>query len=340
MIELDMNDRFMEILRIGPIVQPFISRVDARIIAAIQPSFRSFTDTYPWVHDQPRFIFSDDMYQPCDIAASLNGELFILADETISVYTTDGVCLRTMTDLYARYTQLIIDEVANTLIVYEHISRSICILDPITFSVQRTFTFSTSLPYRDHCGGMAIVGNCLFISHISKHRIVVYHMLTGDFLYKWGSYGQNVAEFNRPLGIRIKDDHLFVCDSGNKRVQRFTLAGAPVDCWPTNFFVDPFNEFPSPNTLDFCINGDILIVDCFGIRRFTKDGVFLYIVVDFISNYHPDPDMFKYGIGDRYIYTISVMKNGYIAVCDRFSSRVMILDDHTEMRATDAAAAL
>ena len=327
------SNRFIDLLGAGQFIQSFITRASARVLAAIQPHYRSVLETYPWVHDQPIFILRGPFQKPCDIV-SLGDELYILTDDTsISVYRGD-VCIRSITDHTLRYTQMIMDESHNELIVYEHTSRFICFLDPITFCVRRKLRFFGS---NDHCGGMAIAGDYLYVSYIATHQIGIFHRVSGQLIHKWGLRGVYAGEFNRPLGIRIRDKQLFVCDSGNKRMQVFALDGRFIDTWNTNFFVDPFNEFPSPNTLDFCKNGDVLIVDCFGIRRYTSSGVFVRIVIDFISNFYPDPDMFKYGIGDRYVYTISVMENGTIAVCDRFSSRVMLLDDYTEMKATDAA---
>lgn len=42
------------------------------------------------------------------------------------------------------------------------------------------------------------------------------------FLKKIGEYGDEVGQFNRPLGLQFFDNQLFVLDSGNNRVQIFS----------------------------------------------------------------------------------------------------------------------
>lgn len=37
-----------------------------------------------------------------------------------------------------------------------------------------------------------------------------------------GKYGKNTAEFYSPLDALFHDQHLYVCDTGNKRIQKFT----------------------------------------------------------------------------------------------------------------------
>ncbi len=79
----------------------------------------------------------------------------------------------------------------------------------------------------------------------SKHNVVKVVAQTGEFLFKFGKPGNGLGQFNRPEGIAIGNDkHIYVCDSLNKRIQRFNEDGSfagQIDqglVRPTNIFVD------------------------------------------------------------------------------------------------------
>ena len=49
---------------------------------------------------------------------------------------------------------------------------------------------------------------------------------SGTFLYKFGKEGSQDGQFNPPRGLLVNSsDNLLVCDSGNNRVQQFSLDG-------------------------------------------------------------------------------------------------------------------
>ena len=57
----------------------------------------------------------------------------------------------------------------------------------------------------------------------SSHRLVVYDAETGQRLRSVGERGQGVAQFDRPNGIAVYGDLLFVAERDNHRVQVFRL---------------------------------------------------------------------------------------------------------------------
>ena len=57
----------------------------------------------------------------------------------------------------------------------------------------------------------------------SSHRLVVYDAETGRQLRTFGSEGSGPGQFNRPIGIAVYGDRLFVVERDNHRVQVFTL---------------------------------------------------------------------------------------------------------------------
>jgi DNA-binding beta-propeller fold protein YncE len=67
--------------------------------------------------------------------------------------------------------------------------------------------------------------NFIYVADHLNHRIQKFNS-AGKFLDKWGTYGAEEGQFNRPHGIAIgNDEELFVCDSQNFRIQKFTLEG-------------------------------------------------------------------------------------------------------------------
>ena len=54
----------------------------------------------------------------------------------------------------------------------------------------------------------------------------------GKFLRHWGTSGSDDGEFNGPSGIAIdRQDVLYIVDSRNHRVQKFTKEGKFLSTW-------------------------------------------------------------------------------------------------------------
>ena len=52
------------------------------------------------------------------------------------------------------------------------------------------------------------------------------------FLIQWGTQGSALGEFERPIGITVDgDDFVYVSDTGNQRIQKFTAQGKFVLSW-------------------------------------------------------------------------------------------------------------
>jgi len=59
-------------------------------------------------------------------------------------------------------------------------------------------------------------------SHLSRIYVFSYE---GKIIRYWGNYGKYSKNFENPCGIAIYRDVVFVVDSGNRRIQAFTLNG-------------------------------------------------------------------------------------------------------------------
>ena len=68
------------------------------------------------------------------------------------------------------------------------------------------------------------------------------------FLAKWGTFGTGEGEFSDPWGIAVDEGHnLYIADTGNNRIQKFTSDGIFVTAWGDSIHGDI--RFSRPKTL-------------------------------------------------------------------------------------------
>ena len=100
----------------------------------------------------------------------------------------------------------------------------------------------------------------------------------GNFVRKFGSYGEGPGELCIPAGLAfLNDDELLVVDDGNGRIQQFNVQ--------TGNFVKSFGktgtgdgEFTRPEGVFINNEGHIIVADCFNnrIQVLDKDGKFMF----------------------------------------------------------------
>ena len=74
----------------------------------------------------------------------------------------------------------------------------------------------------------------------------------GDVVKSVGKWGRHVREFDWPFGVRYHNHHVYVCDSGNGRVQVFDVRS-----FGTHGGLDQLNR---PRDIDFDTQGNIYVV--------------------------------------------------------------------------------
>ena len=122
-------------------------------------------------------------------------------------------------------------------------------------------------------GAVAVSRDRLYVSDLKNHEIQVLDKVSGKLLSKFGKAGKEEGELHFPAHMVISaDDHLYVCDVMNFRVQKFTLDGK---------FVRHFGEmgdrpgqFARPKGVAVDREGNIYIVDAAfeNVQIFGKDG--------------------------------------------------------------------
>ena len=92
----------------------------------------------------------------------------------------------------------------------------------------------------------------------------------------WGSEGGDVGQFRTPKGITADSDgFVYVVDSGNGRIQKFTGNGQFVLTWGTKG--DALEQFRSPRGIATDLAGNVYVADTFNYRvqKFSSEGDFI-----------------------------------------------------------------
>ncbi len=154
--------------------------------------------------------------------------------------------------------------------------------------------------------------NSLYISDSKNHVIRVYDATTGTFKFEFGEPGDQEGQFNRPAGIAIQGDKIYVVDQMNFRVQIFSLTGD---------FYKMFGEAGSgagylfrPKGIGVTKEGFIFVTDAefHNFQIFDEDGN-VYLFIGQLGN---EPGEFSLPAG------LCIDLNNNIYVVDQLNSRV------------------
>ena len=108
---------------------------------------------------------------------------------------------------------------------------------------------------------MLVDGNNLYVVDIKGHRIVVLDKSSGNELTSFGSPGSGDENLFQPTNIAMgPDKHLYISDTGNFRVQEYTLDGQFVKTYGAGVGTAPGN-FARPKGVVVDRNGRVYVVD-------------------------------------------------------------------------------
>ena len=165
-----------------------------------------------------------------------------------------------------------------------------------------------------------------YIADSRNHRIL--HIASdGSLLHEWGTYADAVAgdapigTFNEPWGVAVgPDGSVYVTDTWNHRVQKFTEDGNPITMWgqfgqPILGDTQSASSFWGPRGIAVDDNGHVLVTDT-GNKRivvFDEDGN--YITEFGTAGF--DPGQFDEPVG------LAIAPNsGMVYVVDTWNQRI------------------
>lgn len=164
----------------------------------------------------------------------------------------------------------------------------------------------------------------LYVADSRNHRIL--HLDTeGKVLQEWGTFADGISapaepgQFNEPWGVAVgPDGSVYVTDTWNHRVQKFSSTGNFIKTWGTfgQSGVDAVDSFYGPRGIAVDSQGRVYVADT-GNKRivvFDADGNF---ITQFGSGGF-DPGQFDEPVG------VAVDGNGMVYVTDTWNQRVQV----------------
>lgn len=135
------------------------------------------------------------------------------------------------------------------------------------------------------------------------------------FLRKWGSWGSGDGQFKNPYGVAVDaSGNVYVVDTGNPRIQKFSSSGAFLAKWGSSGSGDGQFEIPYGVAVDAW--GKVYVVDTGNprIQKFSNSGAFL-------------AKWGSWGNGDgqfNYPSGVAVNASGNVYVADTSNSRIQV----------------
>ncbi len=120
---------------------------------------------------------------------------------------------------------------------------------------------------------MTLCGDSLFVLDGESHHVVVFDR-AGQYQRRFGGRGQGLGRFEKPRTVAAaQNEHIYVLDSGNREVQRFTPQGEYVSRYA--FRMDRTSDELRPlHGLSVDARGTVYIVDSVAgkVRKIEADG--------------------------------------------------------------------
>jgi DNA-binding beta-propeller fold protein YncE len=175
----------------------------------------------------------------------------------------------------------------------------------------------------------------------------------GDFITKWGGYGNGNGSFNNPSGIAVdpnwKRRYVFVADSGNDRIQKFEEwsgwiktwgsfcdTGTNIGCKDPDDPLEGNGQFHYPTGVAVDKDGNVYVADTSNhrIQKFDNNGTFITkwgsVCILQFRDECVDPDgPGPLELGDGQFFDprgIAVGKDGSVYVVDKKNSRIQKFD--------------
>lgn len=155
----------------------------------------------------------------------------------------------------------------------------------------------------------------IFVTDALHHSVKVLDAATGDYITEIGQQGTNAGELNRPYGIAVNDDYIYIAQMESPRIQVFDTDGNFVAVILDNDNPGEAGHFV-PTALATGKNGELFIADVYQHRIIILDSQWRYIRS--IGHNGTEPGAFAYPNG------LAVDKAGNLYVADSNNRRIQI----------------
>lgn len=157
-----------------------------------------------------------------------------------------------------------------------------------------------------------------------ENRVQVFRTENGNFVRNWGNTGAGNSQFNRPRGIAVGVDSIFVADRSNHRVHRTTDIGTPLVTWGSIGYGD--EHFDNPKAIAVGPDDQVFVGDASGsIKVFSADGQFIRrFAGQTDTGGLGEPGKFGAGSG---VTDLDVDSRGYVYAIDKDNFRVQVFDE-------------
>jgi DNA-binding beta-propeller fold protein YncE len=125
-------------------------------------------------------------------------------------------------------------------------------------------------------GDVAVSGDRIYVTDLEHHEVHVLDKQSGSLLFKFGKAGSKDGELFFPTNIALgPDGNLYITDTGNFRVQKFTLDGRLIRTY--GIIGTGLGQFARPKGVALDREGRIYVVDAAfeNIQIFDQEGKLL-----------------------------------------------------------------
>ena len=173
-------------------------------------------------HSYSRYLYLE--LSPLSKAFTTNGELIVVQSECgfLSLFNASGEFIKRIGSEYLKDPWSVSVAHNGRIIVCECDDKSVKVLSPDGTELVQSF----SAPDCDYFPWFAVCHQGMFFVSYGRAHCVKVFSKEGVYLYDIGSEGSGDGQLEFPAGLAIgKFNNLIVCDSGNSRLQVFTLDG-------------------------------------------------------------------------------------------------------------------
>jgi hypothetical protein len=210
---------------------------------------------------------------PQQVAVDSSGNFYVAdyANDRVQKFTSAGVFVSHFISSIDDPTGICIDSSDNVYISYKH---GTDLYRVRKYNSSGTLQWTSGIATDDPLHHLTTDSTTLFAVDSVDSKVYQLPCTTGTGTTNFGSPGSGDGQFNTPIGIATDGTHLYVADTGNNRVQKFTTAGVYVTKWGT--LGTGTSNLNAPEGVAMDASGDVWVCD-YGnsrLQRFSNTGTY------------------------------------------------------------------